>query len=293
MTQQSGLRLDNRATGLLAGLLALVAIGILAAIYFDNGTADEVATVNPDGTEVSQPADDGGDNPDAAPTDAATATDEPAVIPDAQPTSVFVPAGGAAAAPADTDPGTADAGTADAGTADAGTADASTSSGSSGSGGALVTDFEDDDFVPTEDDRPEVTPLPEPTPRTNDPFAFAGEASFWEDQYLDDGATINTNVLDFIINNDGTGSFRGTLDVSWPDGSSLLLSIDRDFEWDTEYTRVRSTLIGEVIVDGETSTAGTLAIAVVKDGFGSICFGSFECPSFQYEPPFWSLSPDA
>lgn len=287
MTQQSGLRLDNRATGLLAGLILLVAIGILAAIYFDSGNSDEVATINPDEQAATdQAATDQGaadqgtaDQANDAGADAGSAADEqPAVIPDAQPTSVFVPAGGAAPA-ADADS------TTDAGSATTAPADGAT-------GGALVTDFEDD-FVPEENvesNEPE-TVIPEPTARTNDPFAYTGPASFWEDDLLADGGTINTNELDFVINNDGTGAFRGTLDVSYDDGRSIVLSVDRDFEWDNEYTRVRATLAGDVAIDGVSVGAGTLAIREVKDGFGSLCFE--RCVNFQFDPPFWSLSPDA
>lgn len=293
MTQQSGLRLDNRATGLLAGLILLVAIGILAAIYFDSGNSDEVATINPDEQAATdQAATDQGaadqgtaDQANDAGADAGSAADEqPAVIPDAQPTSVFVPAGGAAPA-ADAD-STTDAGSAtDADSATTAPADGAT-------GGALVTDFEDD-FVPEENvesNEPE-TVIPEPTARTNDPFAYTGPASFWEDDLLADGGTINTNELDFVINNDGTGAFRGTLDVSYDDGRSIVLSVDRDFEWDNEYTRVRATLAGDVAIDGVSVGAGTLAIREVKDGFGSLCFE--RCVNFQFDPPFWSLSPDA
>lgn len=281
--QQSGLRLDNRSTGLLLGLIVLAAIGILVGIWLDGRGDGDPTGVETAGTETVEQTE---------LTDT-TASTEPVVLPtvpviptaiEPAPTSVFVAAGAGAT------------------TGSAPASDTDTAAGTADDDDAVASGFEEESADGTfgfEDEDAETFPTPtpasaegEPTPRPNDPFAFAGESSWWEQGLVDDGATIATNELDFVINQDGTGSMRGMLEVSWTDGRAWSVDLDQDFVWDTGSANVRSTIDGTgVVMDGEQQDAGTMAIRDPADGFGSLCFAA--CISFQYEPPFWSLSPDA
>jgi len=269
--QQSGLRNDNRSAGLLAGLIVLVAIGILVAIWLDRGSkSDQVNAGDVSTTETTA-----GDAP-------ATSLD-PVVLPtvpviptavEASPTSVFIPQGGAAAPAADADT----------------------------TGGAVQSGFDDSDGedpeATFEDDGAQSFPTPTPEPtvassRTGDPFEFAGDASWWEPDLIEGGATIATNELEFVINEDGTGSIRGAFEASWADGRAWSIMLDEDFTYDTTTSNVRATIsAGTVTMDGEAQNVGTMAIRDPGDGFGALCFGT-ACPSFQYEVPFWAQRPEA
>lgn len=279
------------------GLIAIVAVAIFVAIWLDSSDSNEVATIDPDTSAA--PADASTVDPAADPATADPATADPQTVQeiptapavqavDAMPTSVFVPAGGAAPA---TD-ATADT-TSDTATDTAPDADAATAGQGGAVGAAGLPDINDDaddgevviQVTPTPDG-----PAPDATPRPADPFAFAGPAGWWTQDFDAEGATINTNELDFVINRDGTGSFRGNLDVSWPDGRSITVMVDEDYLWDNERVNPRATLRGEATIDGESVTTGTMAIREASDGFGSLCF-DVQCVSFQFDPPFWSLGP--
>lgn len=261
---------DTRARAWLAGLVIVVLVVIVVALFLDQGD-DATPALDPGAVDVS-PSTDG--DVDGAETAIDFATDEPDVAPTAfsfAPTAVFIPAGGVVPSEPAADGGTstdpADVPAGDPTSGDTSTLFEVDSSESSGA--------------------PDAGPVPtaEIPQRTTDPFVGAGDASWYTADYESAGGTVTANDLDFIINNDGTGAIRGILGVERPDGDAITASFDQDFTWEQGQPTARFTLRGNVSI-GDQDYGGAPMRIQPSNGSGSVCFS--ECLSFTFSVPFWA-----
>jgi hypothetical protein len=161
--------------------------------------------------------------------------------------------------------------------------------------------------VPTPEPTPEVaaavvpTPVPsaEPTPTAGPAVAAAlsgpsgagsgtVEGAFFTRPDEDDGATVVENRVEVAFNEDGSGSFRGVLDITYKNRTRVYIDMAGPLEWTTGNPQVVANVTGTygfdspIDADDVGSTTGELSITSLKSGSGSLC--TPKCFGFTFPP---------
>jgi len=104
----------------------------------------------------------------------------------------------------------------------------------------------------------------------------------------DEGATVQRNEVSLTINEDGTGSFTGSLDLTMPDATQITFAMSGPLRWTTESPNVAATLAGSysydspIDLDDITANDAELVISSLGSGAGSLCFPT--CFGFRFPP---------
>ncbi len=91
------------------------------------------------------------------------------------------------------------------------------------------------------------------------------------------GAIVTSNEVTVVVQADGSGLFTGRLDMSWDDGSRVVIELSGPFVWTSGSPQVLETVTGTYRsegfagVDDVIADTGELSITSVDAGSGSIC----------------------
>ena len=155
---------------------------------------------------------------------------------------------------------------------------------------------------------PEPTPTPEivaaveptPVPESGDEELDALEAparitagtvsgSFFTGVFEDEGAMVANNEVSLTLNEDGTGSFTGALDMTLADETRVTMSMSGPFEWSSiDSPQVVAELAGSYVSDSLTdsndlaATNAELTITSLGSGSGALCATDSTCFGFRF-----------
>ena len=161
--------------------------------------------------------------------------------------------------------------------------------------------------IPTLAPTPEIAAAVEPAPVDDDltgqgdasadsfelteAAALAGtvEGAFYTRPDEDEGATVAVSTVVLTLNEDGTGSFSGELDMTLVDETHIVVDMSGPFLWSAlEDPQVTAEITGtydlDSLIDADdvNSTAGTLTITNLGTGSGSLC--TPRCFGFTFPP---------
>ncbi len=113
--------------------------------------------------------------------------------------------------------------------------------------------------------------------------------SFFTRVFEDEGATLARNEVTLTFNEDGTGAFSGTLDMTLPDETRVTLSMAGPFGWSAlDSPQVVATLAGSyesdslVEADDVSSPDAELTITSLGSGSGALCATDSTCFGFRF-----------
>lgn len=104
----------------------------------------------------------------------------------------------------------------------------------------------------------------------------------------DEGATVTRNELTLTLNEDGTGSFAGVLDMTLADTTHITLAMSGQIRWSGDSPQVLADLTGTynrdspIDSDDTSSTDAELTITSLGSGSGSLCTPA--CVGFTFPP---------
>ena len=155
--------------------------------------------------------------------------------------------------------------------------------------------------IPDPTATPEIVAAVEPTPEpaTDDGLdaleaparitAGTVNGSFFTRVFEDEGSTVARNEVSLTFNEDGTGAFSGTLDMTQPDDTRVTLSMSGPFEWSSlDSPQVVATLAGSyesdslVETDDVSSPDAELTITSLGSGSGALCATDSTCFGFRF-----------
>lgn len=160
--------------------------------------------------------------------------------------------------------------------------------------------------VPTSEPTPtpEVAAAVEPTPvpeQSDDSAAGAVQAApslpttsgtvqgtFFTKGDENDGAVVSQNLITVSFAEDGSGSFQGVLDITYVDGTHILLNMSGPLTWAPTNPQVEATLTGAFTLDAPidtddvTTEDAELSISSLEAGSGSLC--TTKCFGFTFPP---------
>lgn len=114
------------------------------------------------------------------------------------------------------------------------------------------------------------------------------EGSFFTKGDENDGATVAQNLITVSFAEDGSGSFQGVLDITYVDGTHILLNMSGPLTWAPTNPQVEATLSGAFTLDApidadDVSTDDAkLSISSLQAGSGSLC--TTKCFGFTFPP---------
>lgn len=103
-----------------------------------------------------------------------------------------------------------------------------------------------------------------------------------------DGAIVSQNVITVSFAQDGSGAFQGVLDITYIDGTHILLNMSGPLTWAPTNPQVEATLDGAFTLDAPidtddvTTTDAKLNISSLGAGSGSLC--TTKCFGFTFPP---------
>ena len=103
-----------------------------------------------------------------------------------------------------------------------------------------------------------------------------------------DGAIVSQNVITVSFAQDGSGAFQGVLDITYIDGTHILLNMSGPLTWAPTNPQVEATLDGAFTLDAPidtddvTTTDAKLSISSLGAGSGSLC--TTKCFGFTFPP---------
>jgi len=160
--------------------------------------------------------------------------------------------------------------------------------------------------IPTLEPTPEVAAAVEPTPvpETNDQSAESVgsvqaapslpttsgsvQGSFFTKGDENDGAVVSQNLITVSFAEDGSGAFQGVLDITYLDGTHILLNMSGPLTWAPSNPQVVATLDGAFTYDAPidaddiTSDVAELSISTLANGSGSLCTVQTKCFGFTF-----------
>jgi len=155
--------------------------------------------------------------------------------------------------------------------------------------------------IPEPTATPEIVAAVEPTPvpETDDDLAAleaparitAGtvSGSFFTGVFEDEGATVANNEVSLTLNEDGTGSFTGSLDMTLVDETRVTMSMSGPFEWSSiDSPQVVAELAGSyesdslTDIDDVSATNAGLTITSLGSGSGALCATDSTCFGFRF-----------
>jgi|GEM_PF-985374 len=104
-----------------------------------------------------------------------------------------------------------------------------------------------------------------------------------------EGARVDQNLITISYAPDGTGSFQGVLDITYPDGTHILMNMSGPITWTTANPQVDATLTGAftldapIAIDSTASNDAELTISSLATGSGSLC--TPQCFGFTFTSP--------
>lgn len=104
----------------------------------------------------------------------------------------------------------------------------------------------------------------------------------------DEGATVSRNELTLTLNDDGTGSFAGVLDITMADTTHVTLAMSGQIRWSGDSPQVLAELTGNynldspIDADDVSATDAELTITSLGSGSGSLC--ATTCFGFTFPP---------
>lgn len=143
-----------------------------------------------------------------------------------------------------------------------------------------------------------VEPTPAPESDDDDLAALDAPArivagtvagSFFTGVFEDEGAIVANKEVSLTLNEDGTGSFTGTLDMTMLDETRVTMSMSGPFEWSSvDSPQVVAELTGsyesDSLVDTEdlSATSAELTITSLGSGSGALCATDSTCFGFRF-----------
>jgi len=153
---------------------------------------------------------------------------------------------------------------------------------------------------------PEVAAAVEPTPVPGESEDAASEASaaqavpslpstsgsvqgtFFTKSDENEGAVVAQNLITVSFAEDGSGAFQGVLDITYLDGTHILLNMSGPLTWAPSNPQVEATLAGAFTLDAPidaddvVSDDAELSISSLEAGSGSLC--TTKCFGFTFPP---------
>lgn len=103
-----------------------------------------------------------------------------------------------------------------------------------------------------------------------------------------DGAIVSQNLITVSFAEDGSGSFQGVLDITYLDGTHILLNMSGPLTWAASNPQVEATVDGAFTLDAPIDTDdvvandASLSISSLEAGSGSLC--TTRCFGFTFPP---------
>ncbi len=153
---------------------------------------------------------------------------------------------------------------------------------------------------------PEIAAAVEPTPVPDEATDAAGasgevqaapslpttsgtvQGEFFTKSDENNGAVVSQNLITVSFAEDGSGAFQGVLDITYADGTHILLNMSGPLTWAPTNPQVEATLTGaytfDAVIDADDVTAddAELSISTLANGSGSLC--TSKCFGFTFPP---------
>lgn len=103
-----------------------------------------------------------------------------------------------------------------------------------------------------------------------------------------DGALVAQNLITVSFSQDGSGAFQGVLDITYVDGTHILMNMSGPLQWAPSNPQVEATLTGAFTLDAPidtddvTDSNAELSISSLSAGSGSLC--TSKCFGFTFPP---------
>ncbi len=157
--------------------------------------------------------------------------------------------------------------------------------------------------IPDPTATPEIVAAVEPTPApaTDDDEDLAAldvparitagtvSGSFFTRVFEDEGATVARNEVTLTFNEDGTGSFTGSLDMAMVDETRVTMSMSGPFDWSASASpQVVADLAGSyesdslIDTDDVSTIDAELTITSLGSGSGALCATDSTCFGFRF-----------
>jgi len=114
------------------------------------------------------------------------------------------------------------------------------------------------------------------------------EGTFFTKGDENDGAIVSQNLITVSFAEDGSGAFQGVLDITYVDGTHILLNMSGPLTWAASNPQVEATLEGAFTLDAPidtddvTTSDAKLSISSLEAGSGSLC--TTKCFGFTFPP---------
>lgn len=114
------------------------------------------------------------------------------------------------------------------------------------------------------------------------------QGSFFTKSDENEGAVVSQNLIQVSFSEDGSGAFQGVLDITYADGTHILLNMSGPLVWLPTNPQVDATLEGAFTLDALIDTDDVmtddaeLSISSLSAGSGSLC--TTRCFGFTFPP---------
>lgn len=139
---------------------------------------------------------------------------------------------------------------------------------------------------------PSTAPAPAAAGQASDsalaPASGSVEGAFFTRADEDKGATVTRNSITVSFNEDGSGSFTGSLDITYADKTRISLQMSGPLAWSTTTPQVEATVSGSFEIDAPVAgddvsvDKADLNITSLESGSGSLC--ATKCFGFTFPP---------
>ena len=115
------------------------------------------------------------------------------------------------------------------------------------------------------------------------------QGSFFTASDENDGAIVSQNAITISFDEEAQGDFTGVLEISYPDGTNILLNMSGPVIWTTANPAVEADVAGTFTLDAPvdaddlTTDDAQLSITSLINGSGSLC--TTRCFGFTFPPP--------
>lgn len=114
------------------------------------------------------------------------------------------------------------------------------------------------------------------------------QGSFFTKSDENEGAIVAQNLIQVSFSEDGSGAFQGVLDITYADGTHILLNMSGPLVWLPTNPQVEATLEGaftlDALIDADDikTDDAELSISSLSAGSGSLC--TTRCFGFTFPP---------
>jgi len=116
------------------------------------------------------------------------------------------------------------------------------------------------------------------------------QGSFFTSSDENDGAEVAQNLISVSFAADGSGAFQGVLDITYVDGTHILLNMSGPVTFAPTNPQVEAVLEGAFTLDAPIAADNMftddaeLTISSLKAGSGSLCTAETKCFGFTFPP---------